>query len=95
MVKSKTPQGVTITKNRVIAKKGYTIEKVSKHKAIARMSGGRGGLTGEFDCTCNGSEGGCSVVTTPNSVTCAATTCRNCMMIVTIPSPGSPAVLHR
>lgn len=84
-VKGTTPTGVVIQKDKVISKKGYVFEKVSNTRAVSRMRGGKGGLTGEFDCTCNGEQGGCSVVTTPNSVTCASSGCNSCYMIVTIP----------
>jgi hypothetical protein len=93
-VKTKVPEGVVIKKNKVTVKKGYVIEKQSNNKAIARMSGGKGGITGEFDCTCNGEQGGCSVVTTPNSVTCASSGCSSCYMIVTIPDKAG-SVMHR
>ena len=79
------PKGVTIGKQKVTAKKGYIFEKISDTHVVSRMQGGKGGITGEFDCTCNGEQGGCSAVTTPNSVTCASSGCTSCFMIVTIP----------
>lgn len=91
-VKGTTPQGVVIKKNKVIAKKGYVFEKQSDTRVVSRMRGGSGGITGEFDCTCNGEQGGCSVVTTPNSVTCASSGCNSCYMIVTIPDKMTNAV---
>ena len=88
-VKDTVPKGVVITKEKAIAKRGYIFEKQSNTRAISRMRGGSGGITGEFDCTCNGEQGGCSVVTTPNSVTCASSGCNSCYMIVTIPDKAS------
>jgi hypothetical protein len=93
-VKGKVPQGVIIQNNKVILKKGYVFEKKSGSKVISKMRGGGTGISGEFDCTCNGETGGCSAVTTPNSVTCVSNGCTNCYMIVTIPDP-KPAVMHR
>ena len=93
-VKGKTPEGVIIHKNKVILKKGYVFEKKSNSSVVARMRGGRGGITGEFDCTCNGEQGGCSAVTTPNSVTCVSSGCSSCYMIVTIPDKAG-SVLRR
>jgi len=92
VVKGKKPQGVVVQKNKVIAKKGYVFEKVSPNRAVARRRAG-GGITGEFDCTCNGASGGCSVVTTPTSVSCFSSGCTSsCYMIVTIPGSPVPAV---
>lgn len=79
------PKGVMIHNNKVMVKKGYTIEKVSKNR-VNIMRRGRGGITGSFDCTCNGNDGGCDVITTPTSVSCAVSTCKSsCYMITTIP----------
>lgn len=85
-VKGAIPKGAVIEKNKVILKKGYVFEKKSKTKVISKMRGGTG-ISGEFDCTCNGETGGCSAVTTPNSVTCVPSGCNSCYMIVTIPDP--------
>lgn len=92
-VKGKRPQGVTIQSKKVVAKKGYYFEKVSSSRAVSRMRGGNG-ITGDFDCTCNGETGGCGVVTTPNSVTCVSNGCTNCYMIVSIPGTPAPAVMR-
>lgn len=94
MIKGKMPEGIMIKKNKVMLKKGYTFERVSKNQVnvVARMPGGRG-ITGSFDCTCNGADGGCDAIVTPTSVSCAASTCKSsCYMIVTI--PGTTSVLH-
>jgi hypothetical protein len=87
------PQGVFIKKNKVLVKKGFYFEKVSKSRVniLARKAGI--GITGSFDCTCNGTSGGCDVIVTGSSVSCAKSSCNSsCYMIVTI--PGNP-VLQR
>ncbi len=91
-LKGPAPKGVVIHKNNITVKQGYVVQKVSKTRAVARMRGGNG-ITGDFDCTCNGESGGCSVVTTPNSATCVSSGCNNCYMIITI--PGTPKTLMR
>lgn len=86
-VHGKIPQGAAINHNKIVVQKGYVIKKVSRHRAVM-MRRMQGGITGSFDCTCNGNDGGCDVVTTPNSVTCASSTCKSsCYMITTIPGP--------
>jgi|GEM_PF-3602369 len=87
IVKGKLPQGIVIKNNQITLKKGYYFEKVSKSRVniMARTRGGTG-ITGSFDCTCNGESGGCDVITTPTSVSCATSTCKSsCYMITTIP----------
>lgn len=89
--KAGLPEGVTIKENKVTLKEGYTFEKVSNSKVnvLGRMRGGGTGVTGSFDCTCNGNNGGCDIITTPTSVSCATGTCKSsCYMITTI--PGAP-----
>lgn len=93
-VKGNVPVGAVIGKHKVTLKKGFIFEKKSATHAVARMRGGRGGITGDFDCTCNGEEGGCSVVTTPNSATCVSSGCNSCYMIITIPGKAG-SVLHQ
>ena len=83
------PKGTYVKKHKVMVKKGFVIEKTSKSTAvIKRMSDN--GITGSFDCTCNGNDGGCDVITTPTSVSCALSTCKSsCYMITTIPGKAA------
>jgi len=95
VVKGKVPAGIVVKNNTVTIKRGYSVVKTSAHSAqiVARMPGGRTGITGNFDCTCNGASCGCDVTTTPTSVSCSKSTCTSsCYMIVTI--PGSGAVMQ-
>ena len=92
--KMSLPQGTYLKKNKVMIKKGYVIEKVSKNRATIRKMNNTG-ITGSFDCTCNGNDGGCDVITTPSSVSCAVSTCKSsCYMITTIPGKA-PFTLFR
>jgi hypothetical protein len=88
--KVELPQGAYVKNHKVFVKKGFVVEKVSKNRAVIRKMRGNG-ITGSFDCTCNGNDGGCDVITTPTSVSCAVSTCKSsCYMITTI--PGKDAV---
>ncbi len=96
IVKGKVPQGAIVKNNSVMAKEGYTVVKTSNHSAqiVARRPGGGTGITGNFDCTCNGTSGGCDVTTTPTSVSCSKSTCTSsCYMIVTI--PGASTIMRQ
>lgn len=87
--KTALPQGTYVKNHKVMVKKGFTIEKVSKNRAVIRMRRNNG-ITGSFDCTCNGNDGGCDVITTPTSVSCAVSSCKSsCYMITTIPGKVS------
>lgn len=96
VLKGKTPDGVVIGKNKVTLKKGFMFEKIQNGHVVSRMKGRKGvGITGDFDCTCNGSGGGCSIITTPTSVSCFSSGCNNCYMIVTIPGQDGSKILSR
>ena len=91
--KDKVPEGVMIKNNKVIAKKGYMFKKVSNHRASLMARRGHG-ITGDFDCTCNGTSGGCVVSVTPTSVSCSVGSCTSsCYMIVNIPG-NTTNILH-
>lgn len=88
------PQGAYVKGTKVMVKKGFVIEKVSKSRAVIKRMNNNG-ITGSFDCTCNGNDGGCDVITTPTSVSCALSTCKSsCYMITTIPGKA-PVYLFR
>lgn len=95
VLKGKAPEGIVIGKNKVTLKKGFMFEKLQNGRVVSRMKGRQGGITGDFDCTCNGSGGGCSIITTPTSVSCFSSGCNNCYMIVTIPGQGGIKILSR
>ena len=89
VIRDKIPEGVQIENDKVTLKEGYFFEKVSKNR-VNVMARRNNGVTGSFDCTCNGSDGGCDIVTTPSSVSCVTGSCKSsCYMITTI--PGGPA----
>lgn len=96
-VKGNLPQGVVVKNNMVTVKKGYVLKKVSKSRVnVMALRRGGNGITGSFDCTCNGNDGGCDVITTPTSVSCALSTCKSsCYMITTIPGSSIKGYIYR
>lgn len=93
VLKGKIPHGIVINKNRITLQKGYVFEKLDNGHVVSRMKRRQTGITGEFDCTCNGEQGGCSIVTTPTSVSCFSSGCSNCYMIVTVPGKDGGKLL--
>lgn len=79
-------KGINVLNNNTLSlKQGYRVRMLTNHSFTVVSE--RKKATGTFDCSCNLSSGGCDVVVTPTSVSCATSSCSNsCFMIVTIPT---------
>jgi hypothetical protein len=79
-------KGITVLNNNALSiKPGYSIKVLSNH-SFSLMKGKQTG-TGTFECACQLGSGGCDVLVTPTSVSCATSTCsKSCYIMVTIPT---------
>lgn len=87
-VVGEVPQGVTVMKNKVMVKSGFTVTKVSDNK-VSIMSRKNNNTTGSFECGCSAGGGGCKVVIQGSSITCVETgACTKgvCEMTTSIPA---------
>ncbi|KTD20035.1 hypothetical protein [Legionella israelensis] len=81
-------QGINvISNNRITIKPGYHIKLLSR-SSFQVMARDNTSVGGKFECNCQLSgSGGCDIVVSPTSVSCATSTCsKSCYIVVTIPS---------
>lgn len=90
IMKGKIPAGVTIKKNKVTLKAGYSFTRVSESKATVSAKKKKDGtISGEFTCGCqsSSSSGSCKLIIDGSSIWCSTNTCGStCQMTVSIPN---------
>lgn len=85
--KVKLPSGIVMKDNTVTFSDKYTISETDHGAEIKyrQPKDNEPGVIGSFECECKGEpKGGCKLITTESSMTCANSTCNSCKMTAVI-----------